>query len=267
MEFFVSLISLGNFNCFVEKKCFRDLFCFVAVNLLKSTQHTEACLDAMLPEIINVCLVPDEAHSIGKDFIAAAIALSSQFNAITPSYYQLDSHRHDGIYSKPHCTIAHIKIPLNPDCLQSLKYYLQDIIGHSIEVQVTGLTSSVAGIFSKTAIIKGFHDPTLALAYWLQVAPTVDLINLQSLIVHKVRNKGTCITAQQEQYEPHFTLWAKQVEQNQQSRRVNNDLMHQVLYTKPPFLLPCTIALGNCGPNGQVRKFVTQKDEIDYLEM
>ncbi|KTD09416.1 hypothetical protein [Legionella jamestowniensis] len=210
--------------------------------------------------ILNICLVPDPADEIATSFANEAITYSKQLNGICKSYYELDPLLNSSIYSKPHCTLTHVvltEINENQQYLQSLRNSLISIIGQPFPLTITGVSASLHAMFSKKDIIEDRINSIQALAYWLVVKKSLDLVNLQKRVIASVEAQGNCITACQEYYEPHFTLWANTIANTRPTALSSQALEKSLGYNKSSFVLPCKIAVGNCGPHGQVRDWVT----------
>jgi len=169
-------------------------------------------------QLINICLIPDKSDKKAMDFINEAIEVSKQLNRLSPSYYELKKRPESSIDSLPHCTISHVVIPYSGDddktMLHAVKEAVETVISaDKITLSIDTFVASQANIFSKKDIINNIDNLTQARAYWFHVTKTQELMQLQSNVVERLSKYGTCITAQGEQYEPHFTLWANTVEQ------------------------------------------------------
>jgi len=97
---------------------------------------------------------------------------------------------------------------------------------------------------------------------WLNVRPTRALVEFRQSaldLLDTILPQEACLTARSERYNPHFTLWVNEAEAKR------NDPLPAVNWGEilPPAEVPCRIALGDCGPCGQIRRYTDNASRLD----
>ncbi len=212
--------------------------------------------------ILNVCLMPDETDSEGKQFNQSIVDVSEKLNALTPSEYLVNNRPNASIDSWAHCSVIHARVPNDAGTMASLTKALESVMGETLNVRVARLASLKAKAFIRNALIAG--DKTNSWRgsdmYWSYVEKSPELLALQERIaalLMEVVGKDALITPRGEGYNPHFTLWIRFSGQN--------DLVPEVQEKMPQKPIPCCVRLGNCGPIGQVRNFVDKAKKLAEL--
>ena len=209
--------------------------------------------------MLNVCLIPDEATEIGRLFNSNAIQTSARLNALANTMYELHSappapaYGDENIFSLPHCTVLHIKVPAESESV--VIKALSGIIGRSFNAKVQSLEYVSANAFVRDAILGKVNTAASVSSkiWWYKVDRDAPLIALQQEILAELKqvlpNQDFAITSANENYRPHFTLSAQP-----DTEAHIPESEHQRLLAEPALhaTIPCRVALGGVGTIGQV---------------
>lgn len=204
--------------------------------------------------LINVCLVPDRRDPRAAEIERRAVAFSSALNERSPSVYRLSdapgAQSRDDSFA--HCTLMHFRVPDDVETLSAVGDALAPILGRPVEVQITGGQEIESKAFIRDEILAGGEGVHPARVAWLAVQKSSELEALQGSVVRALegalQGRSHLLTPRGSAYAPHFTCWADFENAPFPSERGFRG--------EPPVgNVRCRVALGDCGPVGQVRSF------------